>query len=389
MRILYIHTSNIWGGATVALYRILLAMKNRGHDVYVVTNKSEGPFFEKLDSVGIKHFEHRLSLTIYPKVKNPLKWCWRTLRLLYRIRDEKKFISKVIDIVKPDIVHTNVGPFSQAYDICKKMSVPHVWHQREYQDLDFDMHFFPSWKVFNRKIKSMTSYNISITKGIFEYRKLRFDRDAVIYDGVFSKQQILRLKKNVHKENYILFAGRVEEAKCPFDLLVAFSKFHKAYPNVRLLLAGSYFEESSYYQKCKQYVESMYLSDFVSFLGARMDIYDLMSKALMLVVPSRFEGFGFITAEAMLNRCVVVGRNTAGTKEQFDNGLKYSGKEIAYRFNNNDQLYECMVKAIDNDNREMIEAAYNCVTHLYNVEDNVCMLEAFYKKVLKQENAYF
>lgn len=171
MRILYIHTSNIWGGATVALYRILLAMKNRGHDVYVVTNKSEGPFFEKLDSVGIKHFEHRLSLTIYPKVKNPLKWCWRTLRLLYRIRDEKKFISKVIDIVKPDIVHTNVGPFSQAYDICKKMSVPHVWHQREYQDLDFDMHFFPSWKVFNRKIKSMTSYNISITKGIFEYRK--------------------------------------------------------------------------------------------------------------------------------------------------------------------------------------------------------------------------
>lgn len=382
MRILYIHTTNIWGGATVALYRILLAMKSRGHDVYVVTNKSKGPFLDKLDSVGIKHYEHRLSLTIYPKVKNPLKWCWRTLGLLYRIHDEKKFISKVIDIVKPDIVHTNVGPFSQAYDICKKKSVPHVWHQREYQDLDFDMHFFPSWKVFNRKIKSMTSYNISITKGIFNYRNLRVNRDIVIYDGVFSKQQILNLELNVYKENYILFAGRIEEAKCPFDLLVAFFHFHKVFPNVRLLFAGCFIEENSYYQKCKQYIESMNLSDFVSFLGPRMDIYDLMSKALMLVVPSRFEGFGFITAEAMLNRCVVIGRNTAGTKEQFDNGLKYSGKEIAYRFDNNSQLFECMVKAIECDNREMVEAAYKSVVHLYNVEDNVLKLEEYYTKIL-------
>ena len=95
MRILYIHTSNIWGGATVALYRILLAMKNRGHDVYVVTNKSEGPFLEKLDSVGIKHFEHRLSLTIYPKVKNPLKiydFYEKTVKKLVKdeVKDEAK-----------------------------------------------------------------------------------------------------------------------------------------------------------------------------------------------------------------------------------------------------------------------------------------------------------
>ena len=204
----------------------------------------------------------------------------------------------------------------------------------------------------------------------------------MIYDGVFSKQQIHSLKKNVSKDNYILFAGRIEEAKCPLDLLVAFSQFHKLYPDVRVLFAGSYCEESSYFQKCKQYVEIMKLSDFVSFLGPRMDIYDLMSKALMLVVPSRFEGFGFITAEAMLNKCVVIGRNTAGTKEQFDNGLKYSGKEIAYRFDNNSQLFECMVKAIECDNREMVEAAYKSVVHLYNVEDNVLKLEEYYTKIL-------
>lgn len=384
MRILYIHSSNIWGGATVALFRILLAMKDKGHEVFVVTSDAPGPFLEKLDAIGVRHYDHRISLTIYPKVKNPLRWVKRVLQLYFNIRQEKMFIKKVIKEVKPDLVHTNVGPLSQAYDICKEKQIPHVWHQREYQDLDFGMHFFPSWKAFYQKIKSEMNYNISITQGIFKYRNLRLNKDVVIYDGVFSKQQIHSLKKNVSKDNYILFAGRIEEAKCPFDLLVAFSKFHKLYPDVRVLFAGSYCEESSYFQKCKQYVEIMKLSDFVYFLGPRMDIYDLMSKALMLVVPSRFEGFGFITAEAMLNRCVVVGRNTAGTKEQFDNGLKYSGKEIAYRFNNNDQLCECMIKAIENDNVEMVETAYNCVIHLYNVEDNICNLEAFYKKVLNK-----
>lgn len=385
MKILYINESNQWEGATVALYRIILAMKERGHEVHVVTSNSIGPFIEKLDAIGIKHYNHQISLTVYPHTQNPVRWIKRVLHLLYRIHQEKIFISNVIDKVKPDFVHTNVGPLSQAYDICMEKQIPHVWHQREYQDLDFGLHFFPSWRVFNRKIKSNTSYSISITKGIFKYRNLRLNKDIVIYDGVFSRKQILGVKRGVRKENYILFVGRIQEAKCPFDLLIAFSQFHKLYPTVRLLFAGNYSEESGYYQKCKHYIEEMNLSESVSFLGPRMDVYDLMSKALMLVVPSRFEGFGFITAEAMLNRCVVVGRNTAGTKEQFDNGLKYSGKEIAYRFDNNSQLCECMVKAIENDNSEMIEEAYNCVVHLYNVEDNICKLEAFYKKILGKE----
>ena len=382
MKILYIHNSNQWGGATVALYRIVLAMKQKGHDVHVLTSNSSGPFREKLDAIGVEHYDHRLSLTIYPKVKNPLRWLRRTLRLVWRIHKEKAFIAEVIDKVKPDLVHTNVGPFSQAFDVCVKKRIPHVWHQREYQDLDFGYHFFPSWRSFYRKIKSNLSYNISITKGIFEYRQLRINKDVVIYDGVFSKQQIQGLKNEKNKDSYILFAGRIEQAKCPLALLVAFSHFHKKYPNVRLLLAGQYSEENEYYRKCKHYVESNDLSDIVSFLGSRMDIYNLMSKALMLVVLSRFEGFGFITAEAMVNRCVVVGRNTAGTKEQFDNGLEFTGKEIAYRFNNDDQLYESMVKAMENDNSEMVDAAYESVVHLYNVDDNISKLEIFYKKIL-------
>ena len=57
------------------------------------------------------------------------------------------------------------------------------------------------------------------------------------------------------------------------------------------------------------------MCDNVKFLGIRKDIYSLMKNAMALVVSSPSEGFGFITVEAMLNGCLVIGRNTAGTKE--------------------------------------------------------------------------
>ena len=93
MKILYINESNQWEGATVALYRIILAMKERGHEVHVVTSNSIGPFIEKLDAIGVKHYNHQISLTVYPHTQNPVRWIKRVLHLLYRIHQEKIFIS--------------------------------------------------------------------------------------------------------------------------------------------------------------------------------------------------------------------------------------------------------------------------------------------------------
>ena len=54
---------------------------------------------------------------------------------------------------------------------------------------------------------------------------------------------------------------------------------------------------------------------------------------LGLIVPSKCEGFGLVTVEGMLNGSLVVGKDTGGTKEQFDNGKSFCGKEIGLRYN--------------------------------------------------------
>ena len=44
----------------------------------------------------------------------------------------------------------------------------------------------------------------------------------------------------------------------------------------------------------------------------------------------------------MYNHCLVIGRNTAGTKEQFDNGLDQTGEEIGLRFDSDLELKTLM-----------------------------------------------
>ena len=93
------------------------------------------------------------------------------------------------------------------------------------------------------------------------------------------------------------------------------------------------------------------------------------------------EGFGFITAEAMLNYCLVIGKDYYGTKEQFDNGIQWTGGEIAYRYKTQQELVDNMVKAVSDDNGDIIQRAHSVLSN-YTIEKNVMQIEHFYKKIL-------
>jgi len=111
-----------------------------------------------------------------------------------------------------------------------------------------------------------------------------------------------------------------------------------------------------------------------------------MSEATALLVPSIHEGFGFITAEAMLNKCLVIGNNTSGTKEQFDNGFQRHKQEIALRYSGQEELFETMKRVLDNGvehYRPMIERAHETVCSLYTIEQSAEKVYDYYLKILK------
>ena len=382
MKILYVASSSGWGGGSVALLNLIKGLKERGHESMVLfPNGNDKKFCDELDQIDICYSFADYGLTIYPRTKNPLKYIVRLCRTIKNRNIAQRKVSALIKSFQPDIVHTNVGPLDIALSPCIINHVPHVWHLREYQDLDFGMVSFPSKSNFMRKIQMTGNYNIAITHGVFSYWNLNPKKDIVIYDGVFSEKNE---EINCAKDNIILFTGRVEEAKGVIEIFEPFSRFVKIHPGYILIIAGKYHEDSKYYQQCLDLRKLLNLDGCVRFIGEISNVYEWMAKAKALVVPSRFEGFGFITAEAMLNSCFVVGRDTAGTKEQFDKCFDTTGVECGYRFTDASGLFEGLRYAVEHDTSKQCNLAQSVVKKNYTFEKHCMEVENYYKKILNK-----
>lgn len=109
-----------------------------------------------------------------------------------------------------------------------------------------------------------------------------------------------------------------------------------------------------------------------------------MKGATCLVVPSHSEAFGRVVAEAMFNGCLVVGKDAHGIKEQFDNGLKLTGKEIGLRFKTIKEMTE-ILKRVTGDTPDLYDetrsSALETVSRLYSEETYVKSVDRFYHKI--------
>ena len=180
----------------------------------------------------------------------------------------------------------------------------------------------------------------------------------------------------------MLFVGRLEDNKGWKDALKAFISIANDFPEIRLIFAGSYNEAEI--NEVVQNIIPVELRTRIEFLGFRNDCTELMQKARDVLMASYKEGFGFVTVEAMYNGCIVIGRNTSGTKEQFDNGLKIFGSEIGLRFNSQSE-FESQIRFVLSKPKiyfkEMIINAQKIVIDLYSSKRNAEEIMSVYNSV--------
>ena len=236
------------------------------------------------------------------------------------------------------------------------------------------MKIIPSFNNFIDSLKSKNNYNICITYGIQKHFELNESNSKVIYDGV---KQLSYNPAVVEKNKYFLFVGRLEENKGIRDVINVFCSFSEKNYDYNLLIAGD-TNNHAYKKELKDIVSSMGLNDRIHFLGNRKDIDNLMQKATAIIVASSKEAFGLISAEAAFNKCLIIGKNTGGTAEQIENGIKLFGKEAGIKYQTNDELLQILIAISQNaDYGNVIDTAYRCATTLYSIEtcsDNIYKL---------------
>ncbi len=380
MRLLSIATDPNAGGSSKSLLNLLAGLKDLGHDILVIIPK-EGYLSENLKKNNIHYLVLPITrIAIWPRVTTISDILYYIPRFVYSILCKyinRQKLNTIVRNYKPDIIHSNVSLVTDGYAIASKEGIPHLWHIREYGDKDFKLHVFPSKRRHISSLKQ--SYSIAITNGIKEYNGLS-EKCKVIYNGV--RKQSFN-PDVIDKEDCFLFVGHVNENKGVTDLIKAYIHYKKLGGKKNLRIVGFY--EEVYHKKLLSLLIQNNIEHSVEFLGQQSDIDSLMQRSKALIVPSKYEAFGRITAEAMFNKCLVIGRNTAGTKEQIELGNKECGKKIALLFNNIDELTKAMM-TVDNleglEYKEMLELAQKFAISNFSTEKNIELTESFMKEIL-------
>jgi glycosyltransferase involved in cell wall biosynthesis len=118
----------------------------------------------------------------------------------------------------------------------------------------------------------------------------------------------------------VMTVCRLFRSKGVTELVQAMDDLRDDVPDALLLVVGQEME-AGYLDELRTMVRAAGLAERVRFLGLRDDVPALMAAADVFAMPSRWEPFGLVYAEAMAMALPVVALDNGGTVEVVDDGV--------------------------------------------------------------------
>lgn len=374
MKVLYVLHSTNPDGSTQSFLTMAKGMVELGVSIMIVGPTPRVEFLRKIEGLGVEYKDIHIAENTYPSINQASKVVYY-LKILNLFRRRMRFYRELYTVVKqykPDVIHTNCGTINEGFRVSRKLNIPHVWHIREHQGKNTIWRPFPNQKSFERKLQ--LSNVITITHELMRYYNLEPNLTRrVIYNGILPHTSKIYLWP---KDKYFLVSSRISEEKGIDDVIEAFAIFCCVRNDYKLIILGD--GDESYVQHLKNRVNILGCESYVEWKGYVTDVLSYMQKATSLIVASKYEGFGRMTAEALINGCAVIGRNNSGTKEI----LEYTG---GFLFNTNEEMLNCMHKVAalqETDYLSLMESAQNKAVDAYCTESHVNQVFKFYQDVL-------
>lgn len=217
------------------------------------------------------------------------------------------------EVNRKDIVHVHLFPTSFMVSVlrilklipsCALLLTEHSTENRR-RNLFFG-------KIIDRILYRSYSHIIAISQGVanslISYKPDCRDKIKIITNGIelFFTKPIYRQAKN---KNIIISVGRLHKSKNYHLALRAIKKITDM--DFEYWIVGS----GDLYDELNQYSQSLNLKNKVKFMGYVADVSDLLKKADIFLIPSKWEGFGLAAIEAMNASLPCLISNVSGLRE--------------------------------------------------------------------------
>jgi glycosyltransferase involved in cell wall biosynthesis len=173
-----------------------------------------------------------------------------------------------------------------------------------------------------------------------------------------------------YEGEFVLFVGRLSEAKGPDTLIKALSHLQNP-PPVKIAGKGPFDRE------LEELIESLNLTDSVDLLGyvSEKRLEELYQDAKFVVVPSRWrETFGLVAVEAMAAGCPVIGSDQGALPEIISHGN--NGR--LFPAEDERALSQEITTLQDSDTVQMGQVARDTFEERYRIASHVDRLEEIY-----------
>lgn len=213
-------------------------------------------------------------------------------------------LARLIRSFAPDVVHTHlVHADFYGLPLAARAGVRCMVSSRHNDDA---FRYNPVFRLANRMVMSRVSRVIAISGALGRFvttvEGIPVERVKVVRYGIDAGEfqpearHSARVRLGYGAETPLIgFVGRLVRQKGVDVLLEAFAQVERQLPQSRLFIAG----DGPLRAELEAQARDLGLGESVRFLGWVSDADRLMPAANVIAVPSRWEGFGLVTLEAM------------------------------------------------------------------------------------------
>lgn len=228
-----------------------------------------------------------------------------------------KSLSKRIKIQKINAigVHSNTITSEMGAYLASDLKVPHIWHIREFGKLDFGFDFELGFS-YVKQLAKKASRVVCNSKAVANYYSEYLDNKNItyIYNGVNCISS--GTNKWDTKTFKMLLIGRLSKEKGQ-DIAIEACKIllNKGYKDFCLDLYGEGIDKAKY----EKLIKDFHLEGIVNLKGYSNKIP--IHEYQVGLMCSRYEAFGRVTIEYMMNGLPVVGLDSGGTSEIIEDNV--------------------------------------------------------------------